>query len=776
MSEPGEEPAADLLRVVRPTPPGNLPRWLTSFVGRASELSELGRILRAARLVTMTGIGGIGKTRLAVELASRTAARFPDGTWFVDMAGLHEPAQVGDRLALVLDLRLPAGESTLAALLGHLHARRALILIDCCEHLVGACAELAHALARDCPDVTVLATSRVALGVPGELVRPVPPLDAGQPGGVRDAVRLFLDRAGDVRPLLPASEAAVATICQRLEGIPLAIELAAAMTPVLSLAQIEARLGGQLALLAGGSRVGPRRHRTLRATLDWSHDLLDPQERVLLRRAGVFAGGFTLRSVEEICAGGDVEADTVVHVIRGLVAKSLVVADTAGAEAHYRLLQPVREYAGEQLAVAGELDELRDRLSRRCARWVVEEAEPGMTGADQAAWLDRLDGEHDNLREAIRWCLTAGRHERCLRLTGGLWRYWYLRGHINEGRQHLQAALAAAAPTATPERAKALRGAGVLARVHGDLGRARAHHEEALDLLRGLGDRRGVAATLNSLGGIAHMEGRMDHAATLYGGECLETYRELGDDRGVATCLNNLSAVARAQGDPGRAVELGARSASVYHRIDFAEGEAAALLNVSIASARLGQLDQARAGLRLSLALFRRLGYREGMAECIEHAAHLGILERRDPAAVKLLGAAEALRELLAAPVAVPADAIDLREDVERLRGRMRRSSFAAGWAQGRTMAVDEAAELAMRIGHEPERPAAFGGLSPRELEVARLIAEGLRDRDVAERLFLSVRTIEKHVEHIRDKLGLQSRAELGAWAAAAGLARRPEA
>jgi non-specific serine/threonine protein kinase len=582
----------------------HLPLVLTSFVGRERERAEVARLLAETRLLTLTGVGGVGKTRLALEAARAALADYPDGTWLVELAALVDPALVPHTIAVALGVVEHPGRPLNETLAAWLAGKRLLIVLDNCEHLLDVCASLADALLRVAPGLAILATSREPLRIAGETAWPAPPLtlpDLQTLPSLDDlprseAVRLFIDRATAARPdfrLTPENAVAVAQLCVRLDGLPLAIELAAARVRSLPPAELAARLGRRFQLLTGGSRAALPRHQTLRAALDWSYDLLAEDERRVLRRLSVFAGGATIAAAEAVCVGDGLAPADVLPLLLRLVERSLVLAEPAGDEARYRLLETVRQYAGERLEEAGEETTTRDRH----AAWglaLAEQAEPALHTAEQLLWQARLDAEHDNLRAALAWSLDQDR-EAGLRLAGWPWPYWRGRRHYSEGRRWLERLLdRTRAPTRW--RAKALLGVGQLAfeqgdsitaharldeglalsrglaeprlvawalrdlaHVHidlGDLARARVEVEEGLTLCRTLGEPADLAATLITLGRIHKRDGTYQRARAVLD-EGLALARLVGDRWLIGDALGWLGQVAWEQGDYQRARALG---------------------------------------------------------------------------------------------------------------------------------------------------------------------------------------------------------------------------
>src|ERR687887_492332 len=531
----------------------NLPALLTGFIGREREIAEIKRLLLQVRLLTLTGAGGCGKTRLALQVAGELEREYPDGIWVVELAALSDPSLVPQAVASALGLGEAPGRPLTATLAESLRRKQLLLVLDNCEHLVEACATLADALLGACPDLCVLATSRQPLGLVGEAVWPVPPLSLPDVGRLpptehlveSEAIRLFLERARLTRPdfaLTSQNATAVAQVCQRLDGMPLAIELAAARVNLLSAEQIAARLDDRFRLLSGGSRTAPR-HQTLRAAMDRSYELLSQAERTLFNRLAVFAGGWTIEAAEALSDGD------VLDLLSSLVDKSLVLAepDRTGA-VRYRLLETLRQYGRERLADSGETEEIR----RRHAAFFValaEQAETELLGPKQAAWLGRLEREHENVRAALAWARVRGDAEAALRLAGAEWFFWLQRGYWSEGRDQLEEALALAHDSGcSKERAKALCGAGTLAWLQDDYGAARSRLEESVALWRQLGDRWGLALALYYLGHAALMAGDYPAARSWYE-QSLPIFQEVGDTWGLSQPLEGLGRVALQEGD-----------------------------------------------------------------------------------------------------------------------------------------------------------------------------------------------------------------------------------
>lgn len=616
-----------LVGAERPTVGTNLPPERTSFVGRECEIDELRRLLASTRLVTLTGPGGVGKSRLALRVARSLAEDHPDGVWLVELAGVADPGLVPQQVLSVLGVPEAVAGSAADAVALQLGDRSVLLVVDNCEHVVGACAELADAILRRSTRARVLATSREPLGVPGETTWLVAPLPAP------DASCLFVDRARAAAPGLDVGAVAadVATICARLDGIPLAVELAAARTKVLSPAQIADRLGDHLGLLVGGPRAAPGRHQTLRAAIDWSFEALPTEERALFAGLSVFAGGCGLDAAQAVCeeiTGGD----DVLDALAGLVDKSLVAIDRHGDRPRYRMLETLRQYAAERLAGAGATAAARVRH----LAWAIELAETGeakLQGDEQAQWLGVLDEEHDNLRAALDWAAESARVDDGLRLAAALVRFWEIRGYLRQGRARLEAfASEAGGPPAL--RAKALNAAAVLAQRQGDLAGARRSYQECLVVQRARDDRIGIATALHGLANLAVNDGDLVTARALFE-ENLAVARDLNAARMEAASLMNLGVVAHAAfmrghrdvADAGPdAHRFYRESLAAYEALGDGYGQALALENLgTLTRLHPGDWDAARQLHEQSMAIRRSLGDRLGIADSARYIAALAI-------------------------------------------------------------------------------------------------------------------------------------------------------
>jgi predicted ATPase/Tfp pilus assembly protein PilF len=611
----------------------NLPRPLTSFVGREREIAEIKSLFGTTRLLTLTGTGGTGKSRLALEVAADLLASHQDGVWLTELAAIAEPDRVAQTVAMSLGIAEQPGKSLTQTLIDHLASRRLVLLLDNAEHLLGPCAELAYAVLRHCGNVEVLTTSREPLGVEGEQLYRVPPMPVPDPKrdvtpddiAHYESVRLFVERARLHEPRFAMdveNAAAIASICYRLDGIPLSLELAAARVQSMTIEEIDNGLGQRFRLLTGGSRTSLPRQQTLRSMIDWSTNLLREAEKALLLRCSVFAGGWTAESAGKVCVGAPIgDATAIVKTLGALVEKSLVLADSRSRSTRFRLLETIRQYALEALEENGEGAHWRRRHLEHFAA-LAEETEPHLTDSDQQEWLDRLEAEHDNARAALAWSLTEGGDlSSGLRLAGSFWRFWHQRGFLNEGRDWLSKLLAASSgmqQTRTEARAKALNGAGTLAKEQGDYAAARAMFEEQLAIWRTLDGRRGIASALNNLGGLTYSQGDYPTARVLFE-ESLAIRRALGDRVGIAASVRNLGNLAYLEGDYDAARALYEESLGIQRELGNQSGIALSLQNLGLALEEQGDHAAARAAFDEGLAIHRELGNRPGIGNVLNN-------------------------------------------------------------------------------------------------------------------------------------------------------------
>ena len=778
--EPAE--ATNALRAPQ-RPAHNLPLELSSFVGREKELAEVKRLLEDTRLLTLTGSGGCGKTRLALAVASEMVERFEDGVWMVDLAPLADPALVPQAVASTLGVREQPGRILTEILSDYLRSKKVLLILDNCEHLIEACAELSEVLLRACPELRVLATSREALGITGEIAWLVPSLSlpdlrhlpAFESLPQYESARLFLERTAAVKPTFALTEqnaGAVAQICYRLDGIPLAIELAAARTKVLSVEQIAERLDNSFRLLTTGGRMAVPRHRTLHATMDWSHELLPEEEHELFRRLSVFAGGFTLEAAESVCAGEDLQRNEVLELLSHLVDKSLIIVREESGEARYHLLETVRQYGWEKLSESGEEGQVRERHAGHYLT-LAEEAEPELKGEGQVAWLERFEREHDNLRAGMRWLLERGEPEEATRLGWALWLFWWIHGHFAEGRRSMERALSAEGSVSMPAfaRARALYVEGTMACGQGDNRSAETQLEQSVALYRELGDRRGVAYALGSAAVVAITQERYERGIA-YSEEATDLFLEVGDRWGAAPMLGCSAVGWLNKGDHRRARSLAERGLALCRETGDKHGTSIALLTLAGVAQAERDYERARDLFEEGLSVSAELGNEADIVHCLEGLAATAGAEGRIVRAALLWGAAEALLEKIEATYNYVPDRSLHRSQIAA-RSQIDGAAWEAAWAKGRKMSPEQAIVYALDHSATPETasPKIYpAGLSAREVEVLRLVATGLSNAEVAEKLFLSSRTVDWHLSSIYRRLGLHSRTEAARFASDHGL------
>ena len=655
-----QDPTLDL-------PPRSLPLPATRFVGRRAELDQLAAALGTARILTLTGPGGVGKTRLAIQICRETAAGYPDGIRWLDLAGLTDPDGVLPRLADALGVREHPGTTLRESVTARLRTGRHLVVLDNCEHLRPASSDLAGTLLATCPGVRVLATSREPLRVPGEVLWPVAGLSLAGPGGVdatSDAVRLLTVRAREVRRdfrLTDRDTEVAVALCARLDGLPLAIEMAAAQLRTMSINELAPRLARQLDLTA--ARPTPPRHRTLRAAIDWGYGLLTEPERAAFRRLAVFADGGPLDAAEQVAAdpAGDPPhtaaevASTLFELIeRSFVTPSFGIDD---APTRYTMSQGLHDYAVERLAESPDGTAARRRHAQWCRDLAVRSAEFG--GDLHGEHLRALRAEQDNLRAALRWCLgPTGDHELALEIAASLWWFWWLTGMISEGRQWLEQAVAATTDRPRAQRAGALRAAAALARSAHDLDAARRWGEEALGAAQDLGETAGVARALNGLCMTANAQ--RDLTASLrFGRESRRSAEQAGDPRGIAAAANNVGVTLRCLDRLDEAAAEFAEALDRFEAVRDRRGEAAALYNLAVVARRRGQLDASHELCLRSLERYHDLELPEGEADVAEAIACLEVARSRPEAALRLLAAADRSRRELGSAVFTPDEIAD---------------------------------------------------------------------------------------------------------------------
>ena len=675
--------------------PHNLPAALTSFIGREAEMAAAQDLLAGSRLVTLVGMGGSGKTRLALQVATGNQNLYPGGTWLIELASLSDPVLIEQEIAGVLGIREESEKRLRQMLLDTLRPQPVLILLDNCEHLVEAVAHLTETLLQACPTLSVLATSREALGIGGEAVLPLPPLGlppalGGPPSTLETlagcaSVRLFVERATAALPTFRFSAgnaAAVASVCTRLDGIPLALELAAARVRMMTPEQIDGRLDDRFRLLTGGSRTALPRQQTLRALVDWSYDLLSPAEQNLLRRLSVFSGSWSLEAAETVCVGGGVGDGEILDLISHLAAKSLVVVESPeGGEVRYHLLQSIQSYARERLRETPGEAEALTRKHRDFFLALAEEAEPELTGSNQVLWLNRLEGEMENLRVALSFARLE-QDGTLPRLAGALSRFWYGRSYLSEGTSWLEAALTEMPEVSGVVLGKVLSGAGMLTWCCGDYDTAHAYHLRNLALQRRHENPRGIAQALGHLCIVA--EGQKQYAeAERYGQESLAQYQALGDHANSARMLNSMGVLALSQEDYAHAEDLYRQALAVYRDLYDADGCAIILHNLGDLLLKQKQYDRAKPYFRDSLEAQRTLGSKQRIAATLLHLAEIAGAEQDYPRVCILQAASDTV--LNGEITALKLD-FQPKKTLAESRTALGEPQFSQFWAQGSRM------------------------------------------------------------------------------------------
>ncbi|MDP3891369.1 LuxR C-terminal-related transcriptional regulator [Nocardioides sp.] len=762
---------------------GALPAELTSFVGRRRELSETRRLLAGGRMLTLTGVGGVGKTRLALRMAAEVRRTFPDGVWFVELASLQDPQLLPHTVANTLELRQVSANAA-GDLAAYLEEKRLLVVLDNCEHLTDACAVLASKLLAASPGLRILATSRHVLGIEGEQILSVPPLsipdaeveDLTDDPTHYEAVTLFLDRAAAVAPdvaMGPGNRAAVLELCRRLDGVPLAIELAAVWLRTLSPAQILDRLEDRFRLLTSDRPAAPPRQQALDATVGWSHDLCSPAEQAMWARLSVFSGGFDLEAAEEVCDGDGIHRDDVLNLVASLVNKSIVVRHqaTEHTTAWYRMLETIRQFGATRLD-KDEARELKVRHRdhyRSLAKQFAEES----FGPRQADWFIRLRREHGNIRAALEFCL-ADRAEAAAAfdIAAPLWNWWFA-GFLREGYRYLvQALVLATEPTAG--RAHDLWAASYLAMFAGDFDRNATMLAECAEIAAGLDDDLLNARIKECRGHALLYQGDLPAAIVLLE-QARADFRAIADPLGEFDTLILLTAATFFLDDP-RVDDFSQQALALADSHGALSSKAYALWSVGIAQWRAGHYGKATRSLRECVRLFQPMHDLTGISFGVQALSWCAALEAPDERAARLLGGSQAVWRTSGAKVDETNAYIDFdRRSEDVVREALGPERFEQAFAEGAAYSFEQAVALALgevRDDDEPESPAGStrprvrnpGGLTRREREIAGLLAEGLTNKEIATRLVIAQRTAETHVEHILDKLGMTSRTQVASW------------
>ena len=750
--------------------PGNLPAPLTSLIGREGDVAELGHLALRNRHLTLTGVGGVGKTTLAIAVASAMAEKPPDGVWFCDLSPITDPAIVPFAVAAALEVKEQGDRTIGDSLRDALRTADLLLVLDNCEHVLEAAAGLVRELLRACPGLRVIATSREPLGLPGEVVWTVAPLALPDAGSMHlatisrsSAVRLFAARARQAHPgfvLGVENAASVAAICERLDGIPLAVELSAARTRMMPPDEILDHLQNRLDL-GGRAKTSPARQRTVRASIDWSYGLLDDAERALFRRLSVFAGGFDFEAVKAVCRGGPVP-DEPLMVLTGLVDKSLVAASPGPAgKGRCRLLDTIREYATERLRENRETASILNAHARHFLA-VAEDAEPQIDQGEQLAWIRRLSADHDNFTAALEWSRT---HEPGVltRLVAALRNFWWIRGRFVEGRQWFAAALAVEGGDPR-QRSQTLRMDGRMAWRQGDFVAARKRFEESVAIERRGDDKVGLASALGGLGFVHFGTDDFMAAAPLFE-EALVMARQSGHQVLIADALQDTGQLALHLGHLGDARAHFADSLEIFSRLNDVSGTGYAGQLLALVLVQQGDLEGAARAAEQGVRNQAELGDTAGLAGALSAAAELAAAQRRPGRAMVLDGAAQA--RLRAVGLHVPSVYQASRE--RWLAAAQRKLGGRAGVlsAKGARLSDEQVASFALSNADDLAGIADRGApetLTKRELQVAELLASGLTNRQISSNMHLSERTIDAHAEHIRNKLGVRSRAQIAAW------------
>jgi predicted ATPase/DNA-binding CsgD family transcriptional regulator len=802
----------------------NLPIQLTSFIGRERELGEVEYLVSTSRLVTLIGAGGCGKTRLALRVAAELSDQYSEGLYWVELARLVDSTLVLQVIAKVLNVVEQPGNPLMDTLLDSFGDRQMLLVLDNCEHLLGACAQLVEAFAG-CPNIKVLATSREPLNVIGEMIYPVLPLALPAAhlsiNEIRrvESVQLFVERARSILPtfsLTPDNAEIVSTICRDLDGIPLAIELASARVSVLNVKQIQERLDHRLDLLIATARADER-HRTLRAAIDWSYDLLSSSERLLLQRLALFTAGFALSTAESACAWGEIQREDILDLLSSLVSKSLVVAETLqGSEARYRLLETIRQYAQEKLSASGDWVSAHEHYLA-CFLRLTEEVAPKLREQYQQLWFDWLETENDNIRAALTWALEQQRIEAGMRISTALYSFWQTRAYIREGYAWYERFLHKtddSVPLAV--HVNALTWSSVMASFLGDAVTAMARGQEAVALCEAAGEEGKPLLAVALIGVASGAKAAGDYQTSYMIGErIIGVYRELNDlvSLGISIMMQGETALALGKHDTAQSLleesMALARAAGDRYRIaltlnymgDFARSERlvvqahstyeeslsilrelgatheipATLHNLAYVCLYQGDLERAHALLYESLEAQRALGNQAGVLEGLLGFAALASKTGLAAESARLYAAAIANGRGGNSASLWALEKLEYEHYIGLARAKLSDAELEAEQAKGRALSMEQAIEYALNLPFGPPEPSQKGIEAPQELtgrerEVVTLIARGLSNGEIAAELVLSKRTVEHHIANILSGLGFANRAQIVRWAMENGL------
>jgi len=764
---------------------GNLPNLLSAFIGRKHEIDKVKQLVLTHRLVTLTGAGGSGKTRLAVKSAQGLTGKFKQGVWFVDLASLGDSSRIPDKIASTLNISKRSKETALDLLKTFLLKRNLLLILDNCEHLVTACAEITESLLQKCPELHILTTSRELLGISSEVTWVVPPLTLPNQETseettnqrtvlkqirASESVQLFIERAASKSPdftLTIDNCESVAEICNRLDGMPLAIELAAAQVRSLSVQEIAQRLDQRFQFLTGGSRNAPQRQRTLMAAIDWSYELLTTKEQVMLQRLSILAGEASLEAAEVVCVGGEIESVEEVEIISHLVDKSLVIANRLKrGETRYRLLETIREYALKKLAESQDKENVQNKHLEYFVRF-AEEGDRKIKGAEQVVWFEKLEDEYNNLHTALKWALESKNKEAGLRLSTSLVYFWFVHGHIMENVIWLEKFLDQKQNIPPVLKAWALLNLGVMLRVStkGDENKITLLHEKSLRMFRELGDRRGIAFALNMMGVIGLQKNepvKTDKLLT----ESLALQRELGDPWGIAFTMQNFPPLALQKNDLAKAKQYAEETVLWFERAGDQRGIARSLMDFAEIAQLEGNPAYAVELMAKSLPKLIQLGDRGAVAEVLENLVISFAALRKYKMAALLIGTTEALRE----EMGTSHNRVEYKnyhEVVAKIKKNLSELKYNQARSKGRGMALEKIVDYVMGETNPPitktdvtTEEKTWFKLTTRERDVMRLLAEGHSNLEIAQKLFLSEKTIRNHISNIYRKLQITSRGE----------------
>jgi predicted ATPase/DNA-binding CsgD family transcriptional regulator len=781
-----DAPVADRVRGLP-----SMPVYLTTFIGRERQIAQAIDLMQReeVRLLTLTGPGGIGKTRLAIHLAGELGRDFSGGICFVRLSTVTNPELVLQTIARAVEIPEIGGRSLLDALKGSLRDRRFLLILDNFEQVIDAATYLTDLLAH-CPFLKVIVTSRVVLRVQGEQELAVPPLATPARGPGRtwnaapldelttyDAINLFLQRAQSVQSTFTLTDdnaLAVAEICTRLDGLPLAIELAAARIKILTPSALLTRLTNRLQVLTGGARDQPERLRTMRNAIAWSYELLEPDEQLLFQSLSVFAGGFTLEAAESVINGLGLPIDTLDGVASLVDSSLLREIDLPDDERRFLMLATIREYGLEQLATS----HMEEIARRRHAEWCVslaERAEPELTRANVVSWLNRLEREHDNVRSALSWLLEQGDIEAGLQIISGVWMFWFFRCYFREARGWLDRILEQMPDTPTPIRARIFVIAALFTEAVGDFAEANEKLEAGRRIATDLDEKLTLGMIMLCLGDVADNTGHYEQAEQ-YLWTAAELFRATNEQIWLVLTLAFLGSLTQRRGDEEQAQSLTYEALALARQIGFPWGTAISLNRLGRLARNRADNAQAANWFKESLAIWRELGDHWRISRSLIDLADVASADHHYEHAARLLGAAHGINESIGASESFVDDSARQRA-MKLASEQLDAETFAERWATGQMMSWEEAVALAIesptvdrKTMEAPGDAAETHGLTGREMEVLRLLAVGHSDRQIAEELYISRRTAQGHVANIFNKLGVNSRTAAATAALRAGL------